>query len=107
MKRSITLLVTTILALAIATPVFAHVPMRVVGVVMSREKDQITVKTSEGKTVSIYIPKDTKVTGDNKPVDPTQVKIKATVVIDGIGDSEEDLVAFEVRLVPPISAKKK
>jgi hypothetical protein len=107
MKRRMILMLTAALAIATAWPSFAHVPIRVVGVVVSREKDQVTVKTIEGKTVSVYVPKDTKVTRDKKPVDASEIKAKVTIVVDGIGDSEEELVAYEVQLVPPIKAKKK
>jgi hypothetical protein len=45
------------------------------------------------------------VTRDKKPVERTELKTGAHVVVNARGDSLEDLVAVDVRLVPAPAAR--
>jgi hypothetical protein len=44
---------------------------------------------------------------DNKKVVPAELKDGSTVVVDALGDTYDDLLALEVRLVPPIPSRTK
>jgi hypothetical protein len=48
----------------------------------------------------IAIDKQTLVSRDKKKVDVAELKSGRYVVVDAIGDTEADLLALEVRLVP-------
>jgi len=61
------------------------------------------VKTKAGKTLSIAVNKETTISRDKKKVSAAELKTGLTVVVDAIGDSEADLVALDVRIVPPIT----
>jgi hypothetical protein len=92
--------------MSIVSPLLAHEEFRVVGVVTSREATQFVVKTREGKSTSIELNKQTVVTRDKKKVDASEIKVGRTVVVDAYGDSERDLLALEVQLVPAIASAK-
>ena len=96
-----------LIVVAVAAPSFAHGPMRVIGVVTSRVKDVITVKTVGGKSLTVAIPGDTEVTRNEKPAKLSDIKVNSTVVLDGIGDHPGNFRIRTIQLVPPITAKKK
>lgn len=83
-----------------AAEVFAHDEFRIIGTVTKRQETAIDVKTKEGKTISIALNKQTLISRDKKKVDSTELKTGRYVVVDALGDSEADLLALEVRLVP-------
>ncbi len=45
-----------------------------------------------------------RVSRDKKKVDAAELTVGLTVVVDAYGDSEEDLLALEIRIVPPIES---
>ena len=51
--------------------------------------------------------KKTKITRDKKPVPQSALKVGQSVVVDAYGDDEFDLLALDIRIVPPIAADKK
>jgi hypothetical protein len=85
----------------------AHDSYRIVGVVTERRDTTISVKSRDGKTTAIGVNKQTEVTRNKKKVDASELKVGASVVVDALGDSEDDLMAIEVQLVPPMDGKKK
>jgi hypothetical protein len=95
------------LALAVTAPSFAHGPVRVIGVVTSRVEDVITVTPADGKSVTIAIPKDAKVTRNGKPAKLSDIKVDSTVILDGRGHDAGNFKIDAIQLVPPIAAKKK
>jgi hypothetical protein len=99
-------LVALIVTLA-ALPAFAHDSYRIVGVVTKRQDTAISVRSRDGKTTAIRMSKYTDVTRNTKKVDAAEVKVGSSVVVDALGDSEEDLEALEVQLVPDLEAPKK
>ena len=105
MTRRLALLFVVIVFAATVSPMFAHEDFRVVGVVSSREATQLVVKTREG-SVSIALNKQTNVTRDKKKVDISEVRVGRTVVVDAYGDSEADLLALDIQIVPAIPAAK-
>ena len=80
----------------------AHDEFRFVGVITKADKASFQMKSRDGKSVSIHLDGQTVVTKDKKKLDRTLLKTGDTVVVDALGDSEADLLALEVRLVPAI-----
>jgi hypothetical protein len=103
MIRRMMMLMTLIVATAGVAPVFAHEEFRVIGTVTKVQSSKLGVKTKEGKEISIAIDKQTSFTRDQKKTDVSQVKTGQSVVVDAYGDSYDDLLALEVRIVPAIA----
>ena len=101
-QRLVLLLLVMTVAIA-ATRAFAHEHFRVIGTITKLQKTELQVKDKNGKLTTIYTDKQTKVTRDKKPVAITTLKVGASVVIDAYGDDESDLLALEIRIVPPIA----
>ena len=81
----------------------AHEEFRVIGTVTKRTDAQLQVKTKEVKTVSIALNKETLISRDKEKVASSELKTGRSVVVDALGDSEAELVALEVRIVPAIA----
>lgn len=103
MTRRIMMLLVLMAATAGVTPVFAHEEFRVIGTVTKVQGSKLSVKTKEGKEISIAIDKQTAFTRDQKKTDVSQVKTGQSVVVDAYGDSYDDLLALEIRIVPAIA----
>lgn len=101
----------TILALAIgmclaASGLEAHDDYRILGTVVRVAAPTLEVKqTKDGKTITLTMDSATIVTRDKKKVALSEVRAGQYVVVDARGDSLEDLVVLEVRLVPPPTRK--
>lgn len=105
MRRMIILAgILPMLAVAAAS---AHDEFRIVGTIAKQSASSLDVKTKDGKTVSIALNEQTFVNRDKQKVAVSEIKTGGTVVVDALGDSLADLVALEVRLVPPITAAPK
>jgi hypothetical protein len=95
-----------LLALAIVigagTGLPAHENFRVIGTLERFETATIAVKKTTGATVSIRIDQQTVVQQNNKKVDTSALAVGQSVVVDAYGDSEDDALAIEIRIVPPI-----
>jgi hypothetical protein len=87
----------------IVTNVVAHDEYRIVGTVTKADKTQVQVTTAQRKTYKVKLDSQTLISRDKKKVSVAELKAGATVVVDALGDSEADLLAVEIRLVPPIS----
>lgn len=101
------LLIATILAgLGAGSAVLsAHEEFRIIGIVASYKTNVLAVKKREGQTVSIRLDRQTLITKDKKKVTPAELTAGLTVVVDAYGDYEDDSLALEVRIVPPIAAR--
>ena len=86
-----------------AVNALAHDEFRIVGTISKVEKTQLQVTTTERKTYKIKLDSQTLISRDKKKVAADELKAGRTVVVDAIGDSEADLLALEVRLVPAIA----
>jgi len=84
-----------------ASQLYAHDEFRIIGTVTKVEAKAIGVKDRAGKTTVIAINKQTLVSREKKKVDAAELKAGRYVVVDAIGDTEDDLLALEVRLVAP------
>ena len=94
------------LMLAVA-PAWAHDDYRIIGTVLKVSAGKLDVKqTKDGKSISMKTDHETIVTRDKKKVSNTELKVGANVVVDARGDSLEDLLVLEVRIVPPAATKQ-
>jgi len=106
MTRRILTLATLALVLFGAAPVLAHETFRFVGAITERKATQLGVKTKEGRTVWVALKKTTRVMRDKTRVKVTELKPGVSVVVDAVGDDDSDLVAKQVRIVPPIPLRR-
>ena len=84
---------------------FAHEDFRVIGTVMTHQDSTIQVQSRDGSMTSITLDRQTLITRDSETVDAAQLAIGVSVVVDAYGDSAEELLALEIRIVPPITAR--
>jgi hypothetical protein len=105
MKRLILAAVATAVTLS-ATVLSAHDDYRIIGVLTKVEGNEIWVKQAkDGKVIGADIDSQTVVTKDKKKLDRTALKAGLNVVVDATGDSLDDLLVLEIRLVPPPKGK--
>jgi hypothetical protein len=89
-----------------ATLLSAHENYRIIGTVTKVTAEKLDVKqTKDGKTISMFLEKTSKVTRDKKKVAVSELKTGLHVVVDARGDSMDDLDVVEVRIVPPPAKK--
>jgi hypothetical protein len=95
---------TVMIALLLSTSSFAlaHEDFRVIGTLTQASDSQIQVRDRDGKTLSIKINKQTVIRKDRVEVEADVLTTGNSVVVDALGDTEADLVALEIRIVPPI-----
>lgn len=85
--------------------VFAHDEFRIIGTVVKYENSMLAVKNKAGKTLSVQVDKQTEISRDKKKVDPKELRAGQSVVVDAYGDTEDDALALEIRIVPSIAAR--
>jgi hypothetical protein len=102
MIRRLTVVCVALLLAGAAGQLSAHDEFRIIGTLEKLQSSMIAVKKSTGKTVSLRIDKQTLITQDKKKVDTTALKVGQSLVVDAYGDSEDDSLAVEIRIVPPI-----
>lgn len=85
-----------------AVQLAAHDEFRIIGTLERHQNSTIAVKKNTGQTVSIRLDKQTAITQDKKKVDTTALKVGQSLVVDAYGDTENDSLAIEIRIVPPI-----
>jgi len=82
----------------------AHDDFRIIGTLTKHQNSKIEIKSRTGKTVSVRLDKQTVISRDDKKVDATALRAGQSLVVYGYGDTEEDSLALEIRIVPPIRA---
>jgi hypothetical protein len=83
-------------------PALAHDDYRIIGTITRVTATALDVRqTKDGRTIAMTTDSATLVTRDKKKVERAELKTGLNVVVDARGDSLEDLVVLEVRLVPP------
>jgi len=83
-------------------PALAHDDYRIIGTISRVTATSLNVKqTKDGKTIAMKLVSATLVTRDKKKVERTELEAGLDVVVEARGDSLEDLVVREGRLVPP------
>ena len=107
MKHRLVTLMVAAVFMVTATYAFAHDNFRVIGTLTKHANSTIEVKTKEGRLTSMRLDKQTEISRDKKKVDAKELKPGLSVVVDAYGDSLEDsdLLAVEIRIVPPIAAR--
>lgn len=100
------LMVLAAIALLAATAA-AHERFRIVGTIARRQAETIEISTKEGRKSWVAIDKKTVVTRDGKKVAVATLKSGESVVVDALGDDASDLVAQQIRVVPPIAPPAK
>ncbi len=101
MTRRTALATVFLAAMLAAAPSLAHEEFRVIGTVQKISANQLDVKqTKDGKTISMELVTNSSVTRDKKKVGIADVKVGLNVVVDGLGDSLEELTVVEIRIVP-------
>ena len=91
-------------ALAVGSQVaLGHDEFRVIGTLTKFENSMIEIASRDGATRSIRLDAQTLVVRDAQDVDLAELQPGLTVVVDAYGDSlDADLLALEIRIVPPI-----
>src|SRR5687767_12057847 len=102
MTRRLTMLVLAVVVTLGADRLLAHENVRVIGSITKHKNSTIDVTNKDSKTLSIRLDKQTEITRDKKKVDVSELKVGQSVVVDAYGDNERDLLALEIRIVPPI-----
>jgi hypothetical protein len=103
MKLTPVLFASALVLLGIA-PVSAHDQLRVIGTITKPDQDTLEVKTRDGQIVTIRLDNGTFISRDRKKAEFAELRAGSNVVIDAWGDSLDDAVALEVRIVPSITA---
>lgn len=97
------LMLATLAALTVGlAPALAHDDYRIIGTVTKVTATSLEVKQAkDGKVIAMKTDSASLVTRDKKKTGRTELKVGLNVVVDARGDSLEDLVVLEVRIVPP------
>ncbi len=91
--------------LGAATP-RAHDSYRVIGNITNLTDSELTVKNKDNKTFVIALSKATYVWRGKKKVPSTELKVGLSVVVDAMGDSDQELEAQDIMIVPPLKSSR-
>ena len=106
MTRRLMIVIGVVAMMVGVAPAWAHDDYRIIGTVLKVSAGKLDVKqTKDGKTISMKTDEATLVTRDKKKVSSAELKTGTKVVVDARGDSLQDLVVLEVRIVPAPAAK--
>jgi hypothetical protein len=84
----------------------AHPNYRIIGTIEKVTAKTIVVKqTRDGRVIAMDMDNESRVTRDKKDVSRSVLKAGLSVVVDACGDSLEDLLVMEIRLVPAPAPK--
>ena len=75
---------------------------RVIGTLLKHQESVIEVESRDGRMTSIRLDRQTLITRNAEKVEAAELQVGLSVVVDAYGDSLEDLLALEIRIVPPI-----
>jgi hypothetical protein len=103
-RRTVFLLIVSILVLT-AVRALAHDQYRIIGTITKWESSHLDVKDRDGRTLSIEVDSDTAIQRDKKKIPASELQVGQTVVVDALGDSESELLARDITIVPPIPRK--
>jgi len=103
--RHVTIVATLAILVLGAASTLAHDEFRIIGTVARYQNSKLEVKSRDGKTISVRLDTQTVITRDKKKVEPRELTPGLSVVVDAYGDTEDDSLALEIRIVPPIAAR--
>lgn len=89
-----------LLAVGLA-PLRAHEDEHVEGTITQVTLTGLSVKQRNGRSVSVTLAPATKVTRDGKKASVLDLKAGMAVVVNAHEDDDENLVAVDVKIVPP------
>jgi hypothetical protein len=104
MTRAIRTFAILVTVLTWSLPAGAHDEFRIIGTLAKHADSKIEIKKRDGKTVSIRLDKQTAISRDKQKVAASELRMGQSLVVDAYGDSEDDSLAIEIRIVPPIRA---
>jgi hypothetical protein len=102
MKRTIMTFAILVTVLTWSLPAGAHDEFRIIGTLAKHADSKIEIKKRDGKTVSVRLDKQTAISRDKEKVTPSALRAGQSLVVDAYGDTEDDSLAIEIRIVPPI-----
>ena len=105
-RRFLWVAAATALVIAASATLFAHEHFRIIGTITKHQDSTIAVKKKDAKITEIRLDKQTEINRDKKKVQVSELKVGQSVVVDAYGDTEDDLLALEIRIVPTIGAAK-
>ena len=105
MTKQIVAIVTFATLMLGAGAAFGHEYFRVIGTVTNYRDSTLDVKSREGRTTSVRLDGQTIVTRDREEVEAGELKGGLSVVVDAYGDTEDDLLALDIRIVSPIGKR--
>lgn len=103
-RKIITLGIVAILLGAVS--VRAHDAYRIIGNITALSATEVSVKNKDSKTFVIALSKATFVWRGKKQVPATELKVGLSVVVDALGDSDQELEAQDIMIVPPLRSSK-
>ena len=102
MNRRVAVTLTVLMLAGGMAHLRAHDDFRIIGTLTKHQDSKIEIKRRTGKTVAVRLDKQTVISRDEKKVDATALKVGQSLVVDAYGDTENDSLAVEIKIVPPI-----
>lgn len=96
------------MVLALLVPMraaLAHDEGRVIGTIAEVKGDALVVKAQDGRVANIRVDAKTELSQDAHKADRSEIKVGRFVVIQAYGDDYSDMLALEIKFVPPPAGK--
>jgi hypothetical protein len=87
-----------------ALPALGHERFRVVGTITQQQATAIQIAPGDGRIVSVALDVITRIRRGGERAAASELKVGQRVDVDALGDSEEDLMALEVTILPSAGA---
>lgn len=84
-----------------AVPALSHSEFRVIGTITQSKDGKFEVKTRDGRVASIHIDKNTEITRDEAKIAVSELKVGRYVVVNAFADDYSDMLAMDIKIVPP------
>jgi len=104
-KRTIVTLSIAAILLGVAS-LRAHDAFRIIGNITAVSDTKVSVKNKDSKTFVIALSKATFVWRGENQVPAAELRVGLSVVVDALGDSDQELEAQDIRIVPPLKSSK-
>ncbi len=100
MNRRLRFVLVATIPLLAGLPAVAHEEFHLVGTIAQREPATIQILTVDNRRITVRVDVVSRIWRDKVRVDDTELKTGANVAVRALGDSEEDLIALEINLMP-------
>ncbi|MDX2142480.1 MAG: hypothetical protein SFV19_03910 [Rhodospirillaceae bacterium] len=101
MRKIIGAIIGMTAVLVVGVEALAHAQYRVIGTIIQRQGVKFEVKTRDGRIAYLHLDENTEITRDQAKVSDSELEVGRFVVINAYGDDYSDMLAMDVRLVPP------